>query len=900
MSVVVTSYNKHELLKETIESIFDKQLEIIIVDDASNLETNNILESLVQKYPTIKLIKLNHNVGVSQARNLGLENSSRKYITFLDGDDLGKKNGYKKLCEAAEKYSLDIVIGDFRCFNDYREWKLPYMSAVMRLTEKNLTIKDYPELALSPSVCNKIYNRKYLIENKIIFNSKLNIGEDLLFNAYAFQKSSRIRVVTEEVLKYRVRHADDSLTKIKLIDYILELEELQKNLSMNFKKQENEAFLKRQLNYFFKLFNRENSQLIKEDEKRISLILNSLNNFFEYSHSVSSENTYWYSKLLKSVVTNKDLFTFKKIIEELNSNSSREYISDNGVFVDPFALKISPIYKKDLTFNKMRVISRIERANLNKKNELTLGGYAYLENLTMNNKVIYLKVINTVTRKIKYIETKVQKRTDITFLNSKNRIDYNNSGFLVENLNIEKLGEGTWEFSLVIKQDNESWETPIVFQLAEVRNMIKPKNHSSYIEPIFKNTLSFKISSKSMLKSIKFKLNTIKSNLKYEWSLLVEKDYKTLLIIQLYRLFNRFLKNRNVWLIGERKDTAQDNSFHLFKFLRENEKQINAYYVIDKSSIDYQKIKKLRKIIPYNSIRHTLYLLLAQYTINSYLDRANMYTESYKKIMKKYPEWNCTDKVFLQHGVIGFSRVNHSLHKNRTLYDKFLVSSEFEKSHIVKEYGYKESEIINCGLPRWDALTDNYTKRTILLMPTWRNWIKNEKELLESEYWTTYISFLENKKLHDYLEKNNVHLSFYPHYQMQKLLQNQKNVFHPHINLVKQGEETVQSLLIKHEILITDYSTVSFDFSYMNKKTIFFQFDFDEFYSRHYNLGVINHSTELFGPRVKTIEELINTLITDFDNHEYNRKVKKYLTKKESHSSCVIKELKDFKTNTIK
>src|SRR5690606_32029769 len=186
--------------------------------------------------------------------------------------------------------------------------------------------------------------------------------------------------------------------------------------------------------------------------------------------------------------------------------------------------------------------------------------------------------------------------------------------------------------------------------------------------------------------------------------------------------------------------------------------------------------------------------------------------------------------IFLQHGVIGVSRVNHTLHKNRTNYSLFVVSSEFEKEHVVKEFGYKENEVIVTGLARWDALEDTSTGTEVLLMPTWRSWIKSEQQLLNSDYLKNYLTLLHSKSLHHILERKNLTLTFYPHYQIQKLL-GELPEFHERITVVRQGEETVQSLLKRHSILITDYSTVSFDFAYMEKPVLFYQFDYDEFYS---------------------------------------------------------------------
>ena len=150
-------------------------------------------------------------------------------------------------------------------------------------------------------------------------------------------------------------------------------------------------------------------------------------------------------------------------------------------------------------------------------------------------------------------------------------------------------------------------------------------------------------------------------------------------------------------------------------------------YIITKDSQDLTKIKSYGDIVWYDSILHTLYLLTCKFTINSYAEKPNMYTKEYIDIVKYYPDFVKNKKVFLQHGVIGVSRVNHVLHKNKVNYDYFIVSSEFEKRHIVEEFGYDEKEVIVTGLARWDNLNNEAKKNKILFMPTWRSWIKSEE-----------------------------------------------------------------------------------------------------------------------------------------------------------------------------
>ncbi|MEO2512060.1 CDP-glycerol glycerophosphotransferase family protein, partial [Clostridium tertium] len=515
-------------------------------------------------------------------------------------------------------------------------------------------------------------------------------------------------------------------------------------------------------------------------------------------------------------------------------------------------------------------------------NELILKGYSLLRGLDINKIDRTLIIKNKETKEEIIIKLNSSLRTDLSYIYREDEINYDNCGFEDIRINLEEFGNGKWELFIKLKKSNKNiYYERVEVKLAQFKSKIR-KNIvlDSKIKKIVRlnfdesTKLYFQIYDYDKIKYLKLRIREKEKNLKIIKRLLKEKKYSVAICIFLNKFFKNILLKKDVWLMGERPDTAQDNTYHLYKYIINNKKDINAVYVIDKKSKDYNAIKGLGTVIQFNSVLHTLYLLNCKYTINSYLEKANMYSDDYKVIIK-YFDISKNKKIFLQHGVIGVSRVNHVLHKNRMNYDMFVVSSEFEKNHIIKEFGYSEKEVKVTGLARWDNLRETKEKK-ILLMPTWRSWIKSEEELLKSNYFKTYIDFVNDESLVKMLQKHNIRMTFYPHYQVQKVLSDVK-IANPYVTIVKQGEQTVQELINSHSLLITDYSTVSFDFAYMYKPVIFYQFDYDEFYSKHYNEGPIDHKKDLFGLRVTNKEELLNILenniyLKDMDKkYELNR-----------------------------
>lgn len=87
-SVIIPLYNKSPYVRKTVESVLRQTFddyELVIIDNGSNDGSSEIVASFTD--PRIRIVRLEENVGVSNARNKGVELSTAPYITFLDADD---------------------------------------------------------------------------------------------------------------------------------------------------------------------------------------------------------------------------------------------------------------------------------------------------------------------------------------------------------------------------------------------------------------------------------------------------------------------------------------------------------------------------------------------------------------------------------------------------------------------------------------------------------------------------------------------------------------------------------------------------------------------------------------------------------------------------------------------
>ncbi|OYS59673.1 hypothetical protein CBF93_04840, partial [Limosilactobacillus reuteri] len=90
---------------------------IIVVNDGSTDHTATMLANWAKRFSNIQVINCPHG-GVARARNIGLNASNARYISFVDADDYVEKDYVESLMNPASKYNADIVEGSYQTIND--------------------------------------------------------------------------------------------------------------------------------------------------------------------------------------------------------------------------------------------------------------------------------------------------------------------------------------------------------------------------------------------------------------------------------------------------------------------------------------------------------------------------------------------------------------------------------------------------------------------------------------------------------------------------------------------------------------------------------------------------------------------------------------------------------------
>lgn len=322
---------------------------------------------------------------------------------------------------------------------------------------------------------------------------------------------------------------------------------------------------------------------------------------------------------------------------------------------------------------------------------------------------------------------------------------------------------------------------------------------------------------------------------------------------------------RDLWLVCEDKNEARDNGYWFFKYVCEKQPKQKVMYAINKKSPDYAKVKPLGKVISFGGISHWFWYLVADKNISSQKNGKPNAAICY--LFEVGFGFRKKNRYFLQHGIT-INDVEFLHYRNTKMY-KFFTATNDEHNFVEQKFGYPKGSVSLAGFSRFDNLNnDNLDQKLILVMPTWRNWIAREVECKKYEgtnvfeetgYFKAWNEFLNSEKIKEFLEANDLKMIFYPHRNMQKYI-NSFSKCSDRMIIGNAKDYDVQDLLKRASLLVTDYSSVFFDFAYLGKPIIFYQFDEEKFRAGQYNVGYFDYKTTELGEWTDNLDGVLEYL----------------------------------------
>ncbi len=219
VSIIVPVYNVYPYLRKCLDSLVNqtlKEIEIIIVNDGSLDNSQEIIDEYKKKYKNIKAYK-KENGGLSSARNTGLKKARGEYIAFVDSDDYVELDMYEKMYKKALEKNFSVVVSDLTYI--YPDKKVLASSNILKDIEKEEELKK-AMINIYPAAWNKIFNHQLLKESKILFKEGVWFEDvEFLYRLFPYIKS--IGVVKEPLYNYLQR--EGAITRTfdeRLFNYI--------------------------------------------------------------------------------------------------------------------------------------------------------------------------------------------------------------------------------------------------------------------------------------------------------------------------------------------------------------------------------------------------------------------------------------------------------------------------------------------------------------------------------------------------------------------------------------------------------------------------------------------------------------------------------------------------------
>ena len=816
-----------------------------MINDGSTDNTEDICLKYQNNYNrNIIYLKLNHG-GVSRARNEGLKHSKGKYINFLDSDDKWDLEAFKTINIFFEKNkNVDIVAGRIKNFELNNKYQyIDYKFKKTRLV--NLT-KDFNFIQFSAASC--FFRRSSLNENK--FDEEAFFAEDVKFINTILLNKPLLGVVREAV--YNCRKRSDSSSASQVVE-------------------ENKDF------YF----------------KTVDLVIN-----FLISKSKSLYN--YIQPFIQFYIAYEILFRIviesNKFLDKSNFDKYSKIILNLLQQVeDKYLLNIKNFHPLVVIYALSKKYNKDLRYNLILRNESLFYLNNEIINLGINRDIIVLNFIENKDN-ILHIEIEdrfwMPKETFYYFIKIENNIYFpnylNNSNYkLITMFGLINIGRIlTYDIPLrFLKDINKEYFLHFfisyknsfieIFPSIGRYTHIPPISNAYYIlgnyiiKNFNRNLILYRknnnlikfFEEKYRLELIKRQKNTI-INYRDEYMKSKKKFY--------------FNKKSEIWIINDRKNQAGDNGEYFFRYLNEIKPiNINYYFVIEKNCSDYERLKSYNNIIDYYSTDYLNLFIKADKIISSISDSwvINPFEADGIYIYDLFH----FDFIYLNNGIFK-DELSFYLNKIKKNINLFIVSSHKEyNSLITPNYGYNKDNILLAGLPRFDSLKKlekTIEKEKILLIfPTWRN----------------YIRGTINIKTHESIKSERfIHTKFFNFYNDlindQELLKEMNNnkyigILCLHQNFAQQREYFIenkffkvqsncynQELFVKSSLLITDYSSIFFDFAYLGKPIIYSQFDIEEYRKLQFPEGYFNYENDGFGPICYDLQCTIRTIILEIKN----------------------------------
>ncbi|WP_139283601.1 CDP-glycerol glycerophosphotransferase family protein [Selenomonas sp. KH1T6] len=874
-TIIMAVYNVEPFLREAVMSVISQDIgfvdnvQLILVDDGSNDGSGKICDNFAELSPENIMVIHQENAGVSAARNAGLPYIRGKYVNFLDADDKLSSNTLSKVREFFKKHGdkLDLVsipmeFFDAKSGNHPLNRKFNKGTRVIDLTKE----PDAVQLSLPSSFI------KAEALAGIYFDTELAYAEDAKVTITILMQRCMLGVLSEPRYYYR-RRSQGAVSAIQQSEanpqwYVPYMERFAKYLFEASRQYYGNVlpFVQHDIMYDlqWRMISREKMKKVLTEEE--------INQYCSLFYSLLEDIDDEVILAQKNIWQEQKTFLWRKkhgMNPELRLNPAG----------DDFDLYLSG---EDPYFGISHCKTLYEFLNVDKeKNSLTLEGYTTLLGIPEDEEVkLYLRVNGQQDIPCESVEG----RNISTEVMGEVILPAYTFHCTIENLSsYEKKG---LDISLVTELRGVKFTRRYNLRVGDFFPLGRDFK-SAYAE---RNGWFIRFGEEEHLILTKVEpevINAREEILLKEMAKQGEIGKEAVRRRRMARLLKPFFK-KEIWLVSDRINKADDNGEALFAYLQKHE-EIDTYFVISKDSVDFDRLKEIGKTVDYLSEEHLILHLMADRIVSSSGDGYVMnpfggHRKFYRDLISR------KQQVFLQHGITK-DDISAWINRYNKDFSMIVTAALPEHKSILEGAYFYDGKIVRLtGFPRHDRLNDNARKQ-VAIMPTWRNALlrtenystKCEDGLVtgyeESSYFKFYHGLLNDEKLLSKAHELGYEILFFPHPRMLPFIDE--------LNLASQVKVGNFSMAYKDvfgesSLVVTDFSSVQFDFTYMRKPVVYAHFDKEEFFQGQvYDPGYFDYERDGFGEVEYDLEHTVDRIIEYMENgcqlkDKYRERIEKF------------------------
>ncbi|QQG50894.1 MAG: CDP-glycerol glycerophosphotransferase family protein [Candidatus Saccharibacteria bacterium] len=907
-------YNVESFLSEAVESIinqsmdFERHCEIIFINDGSPDNSEKICLEYKKRFPNnIRYIK-QENAGPAAARNRGIELAEGKYISMVDSDDRISRNTLEEVSSFFESHYDEIdLVAIKQVFFEARtgEHPLNYKFTSDRIIDLS---KNYDEIQMSitSSFIKADILKEYMFEESVG-----RYAEDSHLMGKILLKNPKFGVVVRPTYFYRKRLDQASSLDTTIKDKFW--------------------YLETPVRAWKSLFD-----IAAKQEGKIP----------EYIQFMAMYDLQWrFKQATQSVLSPEEVSRYKKLLFSLVAAiDDRVIVAQRQIDVSHKLYILSKKHKTKIInkaeerqgkvfYEGVKIYDRVSDARTvvvdmieERPDVLEVEGYVQGAVFGGND----LKVI-VDGKECKIIKVpRIHKRT--YFLDE---VIFEPYGFKVV---IPKRAG----LAYACVEGDENYRLPLVFERFSHLNQMAKMSYWACDGVIVKRFYNYlTITSRTRMRRIaaelqyavvlarrlklgvvrEFMINWKRSNtfsygikngvdlktaiMELRWVLIplksVVRNLFSLAMRAAYFALRPFYR-RPIWIISDRIMAADDSGEILFRYIA-SRPDVNAriYFAISKKSSEYAALTKYGKVVDYGGVYYKILFLLSDKIISS--EAADYVINPFRGYVGDFVDLFRFDFVFLQHGIIK-DDISSWLNKYSKNIKLFVTSTKPEYESIINgDYGYGSDIVKLTGLPRYDLLS-SHPKKKLILMPTWRDNLAGPIDpitgdrlynpgFIKSEYYKFYQDLINDQRLLAVFKEYGFTGELYLHPSFKRQIKDFKG---NGLFTIKEMPHDYPKAKREGSLLVTDYSSVAFDFAYLKKPVIYTHFDEDSFYKTHTSkVGYFSYEKNGFGPVAyeynKTVRLITETIEDDCTMpKKYQKRVESFFYKFDRDNSKRVYE----------